>query len=96
MRFSTRAATAAMSARVGKPLELEPFTSLEASPSSGELRQQRRERPLHGSPSAPGRGVGMDAVESTVRSLGGMVLVESEPGVGTEFRFALPVGPAPA
>jgi two-component system chemotaxis sensor kinase CheA len=37
-----------------------------------------------------GRGVGMDVVRYRVESLGGHLSIESEPGVGTEMRLALP------
>ncbi|MFG1465046.1 chemotaxis protein CheA [Xanthobacter sp. DSM 24535] len=37
-----------------------------------------------------GRGVGMDAVRTSVARLGGTVHVESQPGQGTTVRFALP------
>jgi two-component system chemotaxis sensor kinase CheA len=37
-----------------------------------------------------GRGVGMDAVRSSVERLGGRVLVESRAGAGTTVRFTLP------
>lgn len=37
-----------------------------------------------------GRGVGMDAVEKTVKSLGGMVQLQSAPGKGTTFVLNLP------
>lgn len=38
-----------------------------------------------------GRGVGMDVVYDTVRSLDGSVSIESEPGEGTTIRLRLPV-----
>ena len=38
-----------------------------------------------------GRGVGMDAVRSTVRALGGEVLMQSEQGVGTSAQIRLPL-----
>lgn len=38
-----------------------------------------------------GRGVGMDAVVSKVRSLGGSVELEAKPGVGTTFTLRLPM-----
>jgi two-component system chemotaxis sensor kinase CheA len=38
-----------------------------------------------------GRGVGLDAVESSVRGLGGSVSFRSEPGLGTSFRLDLPL-----
>lgn len=38
-----------------------------------------------------GRGVGMDAVVSRLRSLGGSVDLESEPGVGSSFTLRLPM-----
>ncbi|HHW45059.1 MAG TPA: chemotaxis protein CheA [Desulfotomaculum sp.] len=37
-----------------------------------------------------GRGVGMDAVENTIRRLGGTIGVESAPGRGTTFVISLP------
>ena len=37
-----------------------------------------------------GRGVGLDAVERTIRELGGEILITSEKGVGTRFEFLLP------
>jgi two-component system chemotaxis sensor kinase CheA len=40
-----------------------------------------------------GRGVGLAAVRSVVRSLGGSIEIESTPGQGTTFRFALPWPP---
>ncbi len=41
-----------------------------------------------------GRGMGMDIVKSTVERLGGMIVVESELGLGTKFHISLPVRPA--
>ncbi len=38
-----------------------------------------------------GRGVGMDAVRSTIRELGGEVLVQSELGAGTVAQIRLPL-----
>jgi len=38
-----------------------------------------------------GRGVGMDAVSSLVRSLGGEVVITSEPGVGTLAQIRMPL-----
>ena len=38
-----------------------------------------------------GRGVGMDVVKQNVRSLGGRIEVESEPGRGTLIRLVLPL-----
>jgi two-component system chemotaxis sensor kinase CheA len=37
-----------------------------------------------------GRGVGLDAVERTIRELGGEILITSEKGKGTRFEFLLP------
>lgn len=37
-----------------------------------------------------GRGVGLNAVQRTVRSLGGKISVETKPGRGTTFRFTVP------
>ncbi|MBL8936648.1 MAG: Hpt domain-containing protein [Archangium sp.] len=39
-----------------------------------------------------GRGVGLSAVVETVRTLGGDVDLESEPGRGTTFRLRIPLG----
>jgi len=38
-----------------------------------------------------GRGVGMDVVRQNVRSLGGRIEVESQPGQGTTIRLVLPL-----
>ncbi|HTW42353.1 MAG TPA: chemotaxis protein CheA [Solirubrobacteraceae bacterium] len=38
-----------------------------------------------------GRGVGLDAVRSMIRALGGEVLVQSEPGAGTTTQIRLPL-----
>ncbi|MBU4178784.1 MAG: chemotaxis protein CheW, partial [Actinobacteria bacterium] len=38
-----------------------------------------------------GRGVGMDAVKSKAESLGGFVIVETTPGVGTKITLKLPL-----
>ncbi len=38
-----------------------------------------------------GRGVGMDSVNSTVRSLSGSLAIESEPGRGSSFTLKLPL-----
>ncbi len=38
-----------------------------------------------------GRGVGMDVVKTNISSLGGIVEVESEPGIGTKFTITMPV-----
>ncbi|WP_442600926.1 chemotaxis protein CheW [Paenibacillus sp. KN14-4R] len=38
-----------------------------------------------------GRGVGLDVVKTKIQSLGGSVLVESEPGQGTKFSVQLPL-----
>ncbi|MEN0064301.1 MAG: ATP-binding protein [Myxococcota bacterium] len=37
-----------------------------------------------------GRGVGMDVVEHAVRALGGQIVLDSQRGMGTRFRLALP------
>ena len=37
-----------------------------------------------------GRGVGMDAVQAAVTRLRGSITIDSEPGIGTRFRMALP------
>jgi len=38
-----------------------------------------------------GRGVGMDVVASTVKQLGGDLVIESQQGVGTRFQITLPL-----
>jgi two-component system chemotaxis sensor kinase CheA len=38
-----------------------------------------------------GRGVGLDVVKTNVARLGGMIDVETEPGVGTRFTITLPI-----
>lgn len=38
-----------------------------------------------------GRGVGLDAVRTTIRELGGEVIVQSEPGAGTTTQIRLPL-----
>ncbi|NLJ59039.1 MAG: chemotaxis protein CheA [Tissierellia bacterium] len=38
-----------------------------------------------------GRGVGMDVVKSNVEKVGGTVLVDSKPGVGTRITFKIPL-----
>ena len=38
-----------------------------------------------------GRGVGMDVVQSNIKSIGGTVVVESKAGAGTTFRILLPL-----
>jgi len=38
-----------------------------------------------------GRGVGMDVVKTNISALGGLVEVQSEPGIGTKFSITLPV-----
>jgi two-component system chemotaxis sensor kinase CheA len=40
--------------------------------------------------SISGRGVGLDAVATAARALGGEIAIESEPGQGTVFRLTLP------
>ncbi len=40
-----------------------------------------------------GRGVGLDLVKGRVESLGGMILVHSEPGVFCAFQIVLPLEP---
>ena len=40
---------------------------------------------------ASGRGVGMAVVRSTVEELGGTILLETEPGMGTRFSIQLPL-----
>jgi two-component system chemotaxis sensor kinase CheA len=39
-----------------------------------------------------GRGVGLSAVSSVVNAFGGRIEVDSTLGVGTTFRFRLPIG----
>ncbi len=41
-----------------------------------------------------GRGVGLDAVKSSIEGLGGTLEIESRPGVGTTFRMRLPLAVA--
>ncbi|MDJ0763390.1 MAG: chemotaxis protein CheA [Myxococcota bacterium] len=38
-----------------------------------------------------GRGVGMDVVKTNISALGGLVEVQSDPGIGTKFSVTLPV-----
>lgn len=38
-----------------------------------------------------GRGVGLDVVKSKIESLGGRIMVRSEPGAGTQFSVQLPL-----
>ncbi len=38
-----------------------------------------------------GRGVGMDVVKTNIAALGGLIEVQSEPGIGTKFSITLPV-----
>jgi two-component system chemotaxis sensor kinase CheA len=38
-----------------------------------------------------GRGVGMDIVRTNIESVGGSILIESEPGQGTRFQVILPL-----
>jgi two-component system, chemotaxis family, sensor kinase CheA len=38
-----------------------------------------------------GRGVGMDAVNTSIQKLGGTLSIESEPGVGTSFTLRVPM-----
>ncbi len=38
-----------------------------------------------------GRGVGLDVVKTNVAKLGGMIDIETEPGVGTRFTITLPI-----
>lgn len=38
-----------------------------------------------------GRGVGMDVVKTNIARLGGIIDVDSEPGIGTKFTITLPV-----
>ncbi len=40
---------------------------------------------------APGRGVGMNVVQSTIRELGGTLSIDTAPGEGTRFIIELPV-----
>ncbi len=42
-----------------------------------------------------GRGVGLDAVETAVKELGGSMCVNSEPGKGSSFEITLPIRPNP-
>ncbi len=38
-----------------------------------------------------GRGVGMDVVRTNIESLGGMIEIDSKPGVGSKFQIQLPL-----
>lgn len=38
-----------------------------------------------------GRGVGMDVVRTAIERLGGSIVIESEPGIGTTFHLTLPL-----
>ncbi|MEM6896896.1 MAG: chemotaxis protein CheA [Pseudomonadota bacterium] len=38
-----------------------------------------------------GRGVGMDVVRAAIHGLGGRIVIESQPGLGTKFEIALPL-----
>ena len=47
-------------------------------------------RAPHSSGNSPGTGMGLNIVREIVRSHGGMVWVESQPGKGSSFSITLP------
>jgi PAS domain S-box-containing protein len=58
-----------------------------------ELHQRVFELFYQANPShAEGDGLGLTIVRRALRRLGGEIIVESEPGKGSRFRFALPAG----
>jgi len=59
---------------------------------AGSDHARRAERFVRGADSAskPGMGIGLYLVQEVARAHGGRVLVDSRPGVGSEFKLELP------
>lgn len=77
----------------GKPLEIDSNSvQLEISDTGSGMPPEMLARVFEPffSTKSPGRGLGLAVVDGIVRSLGGVVQAESEPGKGTTIRIALP------
>lgn len=77
-----------------KPLEAGVYAVLEVSDTGHGMTPETLARifdPFF-STKAKGRGLGLSAVVGIVQAHGGGIAVRSTPGVGTQFRIALPTG----
>jgi PAS domain S-box-containing protein len=92
IRITTRHVAAERGVSKGNPLAEGDCAQLEISDAGCGMLPETKARALEPffSTKSRGRGLGLAVVDGIVRRLGGSIQIESEPGVGTAVRIALP------